>query len=365
MNANPESRAARHVAWCLLPQLLFVLWSMGLWAGQGWTALPVLFLLVAVPTLDWLTRWQDDARFMPTDFGAFPRAVLRWNVRIYAVLSVASVSFVTLSVARFSKLEIGFLLASASLMSAVGFAAAHELLHAPSRIDQALQAVSTRFLFYPHYKLIHIYSHHVHVGTPLDQNTAWPGEGIYRYLWRTVPGSMQRCWVLERERMTRSGERSRVEWLRNRMVVYGVGQVLWVTVVYLLAGFSGLAFYVAHFLGAHVLLESVNYIQHYGLLRAPWANSNQFERTAPRHSWDSYHWFSSYVTFRTGHHSNHHVHAGSYHLLAPEAAAPRLPVGYFWAIPLVLVPPLWKAVIRTRVPALSHARRPEGGANIP
>jgi alkane 1-monooxygenase len=318
------------VGWCLLPQFLFVLWGVGAWGGQWWTALPVVFLLLVVPALDWLTGWQDDGRFERSDLGAFERALLRWNVRLYALLQMVTIITLMLSFDRWNAIEIGFLLGSASLMSAVGFAAAHELLHAPSRIDRTLQAIFTSFLFYPHYKLIHVYSHHVHVSTELDENTAWRGEGIYHYLWRTVPGSMRRCWALE--------------W--KRMLIYLVSQALVLAGAFLLAGVPGLLFYVAHLVGAHVLLESVNYIQHYGLLRAPAAEAAKFERTGPQHSWDTYHWFSSYVTFRTGHHANHHVSAGPYYLLAPEIAAPKLPVGYFWAIPLVLLPPWWRSTIR-------------------
>lgn len=332
---EPESvgvSTSRHVGWCLLPQMLFVLFGIGVWRGGWWTALPVVFLLLVVPALDWLTGWQDDARFARSDFSGFEQAVLRSNVRIYAVLSIASVGYVIASIERFSALETGFLLGAASLMSAVGFAAAHELLHAPSHGDQRLQALLTPFLFYPHYKLIHIYSHHVHVSTEEDENTAWHGEGIYRYLWRTIPGSMRRCWSLNRKAMR----------------AHLVGQLVLVAGITFLGGFSGLLFYVAHIVGAHVLLESANYIQHYGLLRSPLPESTKFERTAPQHSWDTYHFFSSYVTFRTGHHANHHVSAGPYYLLAPEPSAPKLPVGYFWAIPMVLLPPLWRVVIRSR-----------------
>ena len=351
--ASAALRTRRHVRWCLLPLVLFALLGIGMAGGQWWTSLPVVFLLVVVPGLDLLTGWQDDGHFAQKHFARVELAVLRWNVRLYAVLNIACVILLTLTVERWSGLELGFLLAAASLISAIGFASAHELLHGPARFDQFLQALLTPFLFYPHYKLIHVYSHHVHVSTPGDENTAWRSESIYRYLWRTIPGSMTRCWRLDCERRARAADAKGRSWLGNRMLAHGAGQALLLIGLYGLSGLPGLLFYVGHVVGAHVVLESVNYIQHYGLLRGPLAEAGKYERTGAQHSWDTYHFFSSYVTFRTGHHSNHHVSAGPYYLLAPEASAPKLPLGYFWAIALVLLPPWWWATINRRLPAQS------------
>lgn len=344
-----RTRTRRHVRWCLMPQVLFALLGIGVVGGQWWTSLTVVFLLVVVPGLDRLTGWQDDQRFLAKDFRTAELAVLRYNVRFYAVLNIASVILLTVSLERFNGLEIGFLLASASLISAIGFASAHELLHGQTRFDQVLQAILTPFLFYPHYKVIHVYSHHVHVSTHLDENTAWRSESIYRYLWRTVPGSMLRCWKLECERTERG--KNRLQLLRNHMLFHGAGQALLLTAFYCVSGFPGLLFYIGHIIGAHIVLESVNYIQHYGLLRDRVLDASKYQRTGPEHSWDTYHFFSSYVTFRAGHHSNHHVSAGPYYLLAPETAAAKLPLGYFWAIALVLLPPWWRATIDPKLPA--------------
>jgi alkane 1-monooxygenase len=78
-------------------------------------------------------------------------------------------------------------------------------------------------------------------------------------------------------------------------------------------------------------------------------SDGEYERTGAEHSWDTYHFFSSYATFRVGHHSYHHISANPYYLLAAEQQAPKLPVGYFWAIPMVLVPPWWRRVINPKL----------------
>jgi alkane 1-monooxygenase len=347
---DTSRRHRRHWAWCLLPQLVFVAFAIGVLGRGLWCGLPVILLLVVLPGLDLVTGWQDDHQPRSNDFGPLELALLRWNPRLYAALNVAALLFIILSVKRFSALELWLLGASASLVSAVGFAAAHELLHG-QRADQWVQRVLTPFLFYPHYKLIHIYAHHVHVGTPADENTAWRGESIYQYLWRTVPGSVARCWTLDRERRSRADRRfnAKAQPLRNRMLLHAAGQLALLAALFGLSGSTGLLFYIGHVIGAHVVVESVNYIQHYGLLRREIGRSGTYERTAPEHSWDTYHFFSSYVTFRVGHHASHHLSAGPYYLLSPEPASPRLPVGYFWAIPLVLLPPAWWLVIDPRL----------------
>jgi alkane 1-monooxygenase len=103
----------------------------------------------------------------------------------------------------------------------------------------------------------------------------------------------------------------------------------------------------AQIAGAHVVLESVNYIQHYGLMRE--RHNGEYEKTGPEHSWDTYHFFSSYVTFRVGHHSYHHIAVKPYYLLAPEPEAPKLPVGYFWAIAVVFLPGCWRRLINPKL----------------
>lgn len=340
--------AGSHVAFCLLPQLPLVLFGLGLWGRGFWLLMLPLFLLLVVPLLDLITGWQDDASFEREDFSPVGTWLLAWNTRIYAVLYMGTVIYVAMSIRRFNPIEIGLILLGSSFLGGLCFAAAHELLHAKSSIDQFLQRITTTFLFYPHYKVIHIRSHHVHAGTAEDENTAWFNESIYAYIVRTIPGSAVRSWHLEARRSA-SAERSGAGILRNKMSVFAAGQMAMILVMFLICGPWGLLFYAAHILGSHLVLESVNYIQHYGLLRKQ--EDGEYEKTAAEHSWDTYHFFSSYISFRVGHHSYHHLAVRPYYLLNPEPEAPKLPVGYFWAMPMVLLPPWWRRAINPRVPA--------------
>jgi alkane 1-monooxygenase len=334
-----------------MPQMLIVLFVLGIIGGGYWLSLPILFLLVVVPLLDLLTGWQDTIQFDKDDFSPAEITLLHWNTRLYAVFYMGIVTYLAMSIHRFNAIEIGLLIGSSSLLGGIGFGAAHELLHAKEKIDQILQRITTTFLFYPHYKLIHIRSHHVHAGTDHDENTAWLNESIYSYIFRTIPGSMIRSWQLEARRPADGEQSAGATIFQNKMFSYAVGQLGLLLALCLLSGPGGLLFYLAHIIGAHIVLESVNYIQHYGLLRQ--RHNGEYEKTGAEHSWDTYHYFSSYVTFRVGHHSYHHIAVKPYYLLAAEPQAPKLPVGYFWAIPMVLLPPWWRRVINPRLKTVS------------
>jgi alkane 1-monooxygenase len=329
----------RHIAVSFLPHIPLLLLGLGILYRGYWLLLPALFLLVVVPLLDTLTGWQDDVAFEKNDFSRINTSLFNWNTRLYAIFYLIAVIFLVKFTGRLTPFETGFVALSLSLLGGIAFAAAHELLHGKEAIDQVLQRILTTVLFYPHYKMIHIQSHHAHAATDHDKNTAWLNESIYRYLARTVPESMIRCWQMEAAR--------RPGILRNKMFAFAIGQIVFLTALYFFAGAQGVLFYVGQLVGAHIVLESVNYIQHYGLMREQ--HDGEYEKTGAEHSWDTYHYFSSHATFRVGHHSYHHISVKPYYLLAPEPKAPKLPVGYFWAIPMVFLPFFWRRVINRKL----------------
>jgi len=335
----------RHLVFCFFPLSVFVLVGLGIRGGGYWLSLPFLTWLIVVPLLDLVTGWQDTAHFDIEDFNRLEISLLNWNTRLYALCYVGLVIYLAKSISRFDGIETAFLIVSLSFCGGIAFSAAHELVHAKQRIDQVLQRVLTSFLCYPHYKLIHIRSHHVHTSTQDDENTAWFNETIYSYIARTIPGSAIRCWQMEakynRERSTPI--------FRNKMYWYAAGQLCVLAAMFLLAGWRGLLFYLAQTIGSHIVLESVNYIQHYGLMRPQ--REGEYEKNGPEHSWDTYHYFSSYLAFRVGHHSYHHIAVKPYYLLGTEPEAPKLPAGYFWTIPMVFLPPWWRSVINPRLKA--------------
>lgn len=100
------------------------------------------------------------------------------------------------------------------------------------------------------------------------------------------------------------------------------------------------------------LLESVNYIEHYGLLRQTRENG-RYERCTPEHSWNSDHLVTNLFLYHLQRHSDHHANpTRRYQTLRSMAGAPNLPSGYASLIGLTYFPPLWRRLMDRRV--LAH-----------
>ena len=336
-----------HTLLCFLPLGLFGLLFIGLQVGGMYLLLPALFMVLVVPLLDTITGWQSTQNFREKDFTALEKAALDLSPRMYAVAYFLSVLTVAYGINRFDGTEIICLVLVFSLIGANCFGVTHELLHRQTKLDYRLQFIGSIFLGYPHYRIIHLRSHHIQAATEEDKNTAWINEGYFSYLMRTIPESFARSWELETNRLVRRNGYSGPVY-QNKVLVFWTVELIFQIVVIALLGLVAWAFVLAQIIGSNLILESVNYLQHYGLMRR--AHGGKYEKIGSAHSWDSYHFFSSYLTYRVGHHCYHHLEPNEpYYLLKAVPDSPKLPVGYLWAIVLTMVPPLWRAVIHPRL----------------
>lgn len=98
--------------------------------------------------------------------------------------------------------------------------------------------------------------------------------------------------------------------------------------VYLkLGGFGAFYFVAIGFVGV-IFLETVNYIEHYGLERKKLPNG-QYERVNKTHSWNAPHRISNYFLFKLQRHSDHHENPlKPYQILESWETSPMLPNGY-------------------------------------
>lgn len=101
---------------------------------------------------------------------------------------------------------------------------------------------------------------------------------------------------------------------------------------------------------AFTLLEAINYIEHYGLLRIKKPSGN-YERVDMQHSWNSNHQLGRIMLYELTYHADHHIKASKkYQMLEHVPESPQLPTGYPGSILLALVPPLWFRVMNRRIP---------------
>lgn len=253
----------------------------------------------------------------------------------------------------------GAALAVGTVSGGIGITTAHELVHRRKAWERGLGIALLALTLYAHFRIEHVHGHHRRVATPDDPATARLGESVYAFYRRTVPGQWRSAWALEAERL--AGRGLPVIGLRNRMLHYLAGQGALLVLAAVLAGPAGLLFLGLQALVAVQLLETVNYVEHYGLRRSAKPRGG-YEGVRPVHSWDSPYRLTNWTLFNLGLHADHHTHAGKpYAELRPEPQAPQMPTGYSGMVLLAQVPPLWFRVMDPRV-ADWRSRQGDGAA---
>ena len=238
---------------------------------------------------------------------------------------------------------IGLVLSLGVFGGTSGINVAHELNHRSAPFERFLAKLLLLPTLYLHFTVEHNLGHHRHVATPLDPATARYGESVYRFWGRSVAGGWQSAWQLEAKRVGPGAV------LRNRILHFGLYQIAYLLFIAWL--FGGVAALVALLVGvvAFLNLETVNYIEHYGLQRAQTA-SGRYEPVQPHHSWNSDHELGRIVLYELTRHSDHHFRAArKYQILRRFAESPQLPEGYPASMLLALVPPLWYRTMNARV----------------
>ncbi len=333
----------------------FVLPPLVVWCatmGGAWTWLPVVLMLAGVPVVDALVS-QHVLHPSPEDIIdleqrlAFRAVTWLW-VPVHAALVVWTLHTATTWPLGW---PLGGLVLSVAVTGgAIGITFAHELVHRSSRGERVLGDIVLALVSYPHFAIEHVHGHHRHVATPLDPATARLGESFYHFLPRTLWGSVRHAWVIERDRL---GRRGRGVWIAgNTMLRYAATMAMVYGAVCWIWGVRGLAVFMLQGVGAFLLLEAINYVEHYGLVRRE-ESPGKYERVSVRHSWDSSHRLSNWLLINLARHSDHHLLASRrYPALATRELAPQLPAGYGTMLLLALVPPLWRRVMDPRVAAL-------------
>jgi alkane 1-monooxygenase len=240
------------------------------------------------------------------------------------------------------------LAATVGIVAGVAINAAHELGHKRDQLERRLSKVALAQTGYGHFYVEHNRGHHVRVATFEDPASSRFGESFWAFLPRTVIGSVQSAWGLESRRFTKRGT-TRWTWRNDVVTAWALTALLWAA---LLAVF-GLAIAPYLVLQAIIgisLLEAVNYLEHYGLLRA--ARGDRHVRVTPEHSWNSNNTVSNLMLYHLQRHSDHHANpARRYQSLRHMDEAPQLPNGYAAMIVLAAFPVAWRKVMDPKLVA--------------
>jgi alkane 1-monooxygenase len=237
---------------------------------------------------------------------------------------------------------------SCGLTTGIGINVAHELMHRKGRVERALAEVLMTTTTYTHFCVEHVLGHHKNVATPEDPASSRIGETLYAYLPRTLLGGLRSAWRIETARASRQGFAGTV---RDRRVRYPLVLVAVYAAIAVVVGGWGVVFFAAQSIVAMLLLETINYIEHYGLARRE-IRPGVYERTLPHHSWNASERLTNWVLFHLERHADHHhIASRPYFALRHIEDSPQLPTGYAGMVLLSLVPPLWRRVMDPRVVA--------------
>jgi alkane 1-monooxygenase len=236
---------------------------------------------------------------------------------------------------------------SVGVLGGVGISTAHELGHKNDSLERWLSKITLGQTCYGHFYVEHNRGHHVRVATPEDPASARFGENFWEFLPRSIWGGLRSAWRLEAQRMRRLNK-SPFNIGNDVLNAWLMSMVFWGVLVAVF-GPSLIPFVIIQAVYGFSLLEAVDYVEHYGLLRQK-KPSGRYERCAPEHSWNSDYLVTNLFLYNLQRHSDHHANPGRrYQTLCSIDGAPNLPSGYASMISLTYFPPLWRRVMDRRV----------------
>lgn len=274
-------------------------------------------------------------------------ALLYLNVPIvYGLLGYTFITtdFNTLSVWEFS----GLVFTVGIVLGSNGINVGHELGHRQESRERFLGKLLLLPSFYMHFYIEHNFGHHQHAATKEDPATALLNQSVYSFWVTSVLRQYLNAWKIQRKLLTSAAKP--FLHVKNDMLWYSVLQSVYIIGIYYLFGSKALLFAIFAGISGFLLLETINYIEHYGLLRKK-NTSGRYERVSEIHSWNSNHVLGRIMLYELTRHSDHHHRASKkYQVLDCHESSPQMPFGYPTSMVLSLIPPLWFKVMNPRIP---------------
>ncbi|MDD3444612.1 MAG: fatty acid desaturase [Zavarzinia sp.] len=295
----------------------------GVLTVQLWLALPLLGFIVFAAV--WSVSPGD-----PLGLGAAVRSLTGYD----AIAARDAAGFVH---------HVSAFVLTGLMIGMVGTITAHELTHRTwDPVSMFFGRWLLAFSFDTSFAIEHVYGHHRYVSTIHDPATAPRGRNVYHHvLASTLKGNLS-AWHIEARRLKRRGHS--VWSIHNAFLRGHLMSVVLVALAWAIGGPVAAGFFIACALWGKALLEIVNYMEHYGIVRDP-ATPVQ-----PRHSWNTTKRISSRSMFNLTRHSHHHAQGEvPYQDLKPFPEAPQMISGYLTTILVAMVPPLWHAMMTPKV----------------
>jgi alkane 1-monooxygenase len=349
----PDWSDSKRYAWMLgllVPMLPFLAYGLAELTGLGimwWFGpflvfgiFPVLDLIVGTDNEnppDSVIKWLEQDRYY------------RWTTYAYIPIQYTGLVFACYmwSSGNLTTLENIGLAVTMAMVSGIAINTAHELGHKRDSLERWLSKIALAQSGYGHFFIEHNRGHHVRVATPADPASSRFGENFWTFLPRTVAGSFKSSWELEGVRLDRMGKS---HWtIHNDVLNAWAMTVVLYAILIAVFGWVVLPYLLIQSVIGFSLLEVVNYLEHYGLLRQH-RDDGRYEICQPHHSWNSNNVASNVLLYHLQRHSDHHANPmRRYQSLRHFDEAPQLPTGYAGMIVVAMIPPLWRRMMDHRV----------------
>jgi alkane 1-monooxygenase len=319
---------------------------------QGlWSYFLIVFVFILIPILEYIlplnhSNYSDEAKEK-----RLKNKLYDWLLYLNILIVYGSLFF-TFTIVQTTSLQlyelIGIVLSLGIILGSNGINVAHELGHRKKGYERILGKLLLIPSHYTHFFIEHNHGHHLDVSTPEDPSTAKYNQSLYSFWWQSVSGTYMKAWKIQKK----------INEINNTSFFSPKNDMFWFTILqitYLISLFTFFGLKVL-FVGIYagiigfLLLETINYIEHYGLKRKK-LPSGRYERVTEKHSWNSNHILGRIILYELTRHSDHHYKSTKeYQILECHKESPQLPYGYPTSMVLSFIPPLWFSIMNKRIP---------------
>ena len=324
---------------------------IGLYFKGFWLFLTPIYIFVFIPILELILK-EENSNYSETetasrainpvfDWLLYLNLPIVFGLLVWSLLEVSNYGFETYEF-------IGLVLSVGIVLGGNGINVAHELGHRQASKERFIGKALLLPSLYMHFYIEHNFGHHLHAATKEDPATARYKQSVYSFWITSTVRQYFSAWRIQKHLL--SNYKLSFFSLRNDMFWYLVLQSVYLITVFFVFGKLALLFAVLAAITGFLLLETVNYIEHYGLLRKK-KDSGRYERVKEIHSWNSNHVIGRILLYELTRHSDHHFRSSKkYQILECHDNSPQLPYGYPTSMVLSLFPPLWFSIMNKRVP---------------
>ena len=324
---------------------------LGLLLQSYWVWATPIFAFVCIPVLELIFPVDKNNLSTEEVDSKLKQKLFDWllYLNLPIVYGLMAYALITLNNSGLETYEYTGLVFSIGIVLGVnGINVGHELGHRQTTNERFLGKALLLPSFYMHFYIEHNFGHHLHAATPEDPATARYNQSVYSFWFTSTIRQYFSAWKIQRK-LLRNANLSFFS-VKNDMLWYTLFQFGYLMLIYVLFGISGMIFAVFAGIVGFILLETVNYIEHYGLLRLK-TKSGRYERVKEIHSWNSNHVIGRIVLYELTRHSDHHYKSSKkYQVLDCHEESPQMPYGYPTSMVLAMVPPLWFKIMNKRVP---------------